>query len=696
MIHDSKCSDLSRWKDFFFACRSAVRTQAGLSVAEFILPLLILDRICFGTSQDEVLIREELLEVLSFDLSSCMGQEDHQKAADAVFTVIDTLRNWAEHATEERSKGRTSGSSINKSKRQVSIRTNQDSTPITSWPAEETIERIIDVLKTIPLVVQADAAAKIGMHARALLLLEMASRKQHVVHVFEKSIDEQRKDDTAPREQSGFQSGFQSLGTPSSDHIDLDLMKTVLSRLDDCETMAAVGKDHVLIDPLLQVRDSIRQREASGDFESALQDYERALQVQGAENRDPNLESGALQCLLELGRFESVINQVAGLKQRGATAVDEDLSGTTSFAVEAAWRLGRWQILSDLIESEDGKPRPTLSSNHTYHICSGKAMLGLQRKEVLTVATAIQNAREVLMQSLSSVARESYARSYSEIVRLQCLRELENAHDFLCQENYEYSGQLTLNEIAHSTSTEGWSWDGRLSLVASYCAASVISTRVALARLSGDPVLEGSLFLNSGKRARKNGLQTVAENYFSQAQAAFASMPQNEFARNSKLGNLVDATREQLAKMKHQSGESAVALKILGQASVQRVIDQMLHDMETPESLRKLAVKYERQRIGKLSGLAASVHDDDNALTDRFASRLLRLTQWMAEGGLKGGSEIMGRFRIIHKLAPNWEKGTCTSGRTRIDCRLPSFPLSLVYQVISILGNTLIPLCVRD
>jgi serine/threonine-protein kinase ATR len=652
MVLSANNSALSRWKDFFYSCRTAVRTPAGLKIAEFILPLLVLDRICFGTTQDEELIRQEFSEVLTFDpkLAVPMDDTDRQKAVNALFTVIDTLSYWAERETENRHKSsRNSGKSSSKGRRNLSTRGKGDTTSSASWPADETISRIEDVLSKISLKLQASAAANVGMKARALRLLEMAARKHAVEQVFESSGDSQKE--TIER------FGSRSWANPTSQTVNLDLMKNVLVALDDCETMTSIGDDSVLTNPSLQVRDSIRQKEAAGDFEGALQDYERLLQVERATNRDPKLERGALHCLLELGQFESVLNQVAGLTSREATKEAANPANTTSFAVEAAWRLGRWQTLSDLVETDlvAYKSSGEFSCYDTYQMCTGKAMLGLQRKEASTITSAIQSARETLMQRLSGVARESYSRSYSEIVRLQCLREIENANDVLCVE--ADAGSLTLDEVAHSTSHEGWAWDGRLDLSTSHGASSVISTRVALARLSGDPVLEGSLFLSIGKRARKNLLHTIAENFFSQAEAAFTSISPNEFSTNSKLGNLLDSIRVQVAKLKHEKGESAVALKMLGQEGVQRTFDQMLLDVENSESIMKLAVKYERQRIARMSGLVASVGDNDKTLSHRFASRLLRLTQWTVEGGLKGGSEIVGRFRVIHKLAPEWEKG---------------------------------------
>eukprot|EP00980_Cylindrotheca_fusiformis_P025541 scaffold14008_cov124-Cylindrotheca_fusiformis.AAC.9 len=631
---------------------TAVRTQAGLSMTEFIFPLLILDRLCFGSRGDEEAIRTECLAILSFDSSSSgsMNQSDYQRAVSSLFAVMETLAYWAEREIEDRFRSSGSNTKNNSRRRSTSNKVSEDVASEVTWLADKTVSRIEDLLTRIPLSVQAGAAARVGMHARALRLLEMEGRKQVVEEVFESNVDRQ-----LARNAPSVRTSSLNLSKPTVGHCsDVTLLKDILARLDDCDTMAAIGGDSFAINPVLQVRDSIRQKEASGDYEGALRDYERALQLQTGGNRDPSLEKGILQCLLELGQFESVLNQVGGLAHGFSEKRKKNISEINSFAVEAAWRLGRWDTLSALVEEEE-----TRSGMSSHQISIGKAMVGLQRKDKTIVASALKSSRAVIMDALSSGARESYSRSYSNIVQLHCIREMENAADILCLDHSE--SPLTLDEIAQSTSDGGWAWDGRLNLMTAQGASSVISTRVALARLCGEPALEGSLFFSVGKRARKRRLFSIAETFFSKAQAALTSIPAKEVSRNLKLGDLIDSTKVQVAKLKHESGESALALRILGQESVQATLHQMLGEMEDSEAIKRMAVDYERQRLGTLEISMASGQNDEKTLTDRFAKRLLRVTQWTVEGGLKGGSEITRRYRIIHKLAPEWEKGQSKS-----------------------------------
>lgn len=323
----------------------------------------------------------------------------------------------------------------------------------------------------------------------------------------------------------------------------------------------------------------------------------------------------------------------------------------SSFLFHVLFR--RWEALSELVDDKEDQDR-LYSPNgcDTYQVCIGNILLGLQKQEANVVVRAVHEAREGSLDSLSIVARENYTRSYPDIVRLHCLRELENAAELLLSER---NGTLsTLDEVANSNTSEGWEWDSRLNLATSKGSSSIISTRVALARIGAEPELQGSLFLSIGKQARKQRLYGIAENYLSQAESVLSASDINS-SPSSKLGHLLYSTRVQVAKLKHECGESTLALRILGQESVQSICDQMLLIIGDESKIRNMAVAYERNVLMK-TGIEVAT-DTDTKLSDRFVSRLLKSTQWMIEGGLTGGSAVVNRFRVIHVLAPSWEKG---------------------------------------
>lgn len=614
----------------------------GLRVAEFILPLLVLDRLCFGESQDRSVIIEELCNVFAFHpndntAATRLNQSERRKAVNTAFMIIETLQTWAEQETEE----------IQRYSRSLASSRcySNDATARGAWPADESTFQIHEMLAKIPLLLRAEAAASVGMYARALRLLEMAARDSVVDHIFNSTIEEQRG-----RSPKGKRISSRSLGQESVTGTNLIWMKDVLAELNDCDTMVAIDEDNRLLHPVERTMDSIRKNEASGNWEAALRDYERIQQLHSIKNNDAKIQLGSLRCLLELGQFESVINQVRGLSifellgSKEGHAPKEALA--KPFAVEAAWRLGRWSTLSELLHEEGASSpgtRQHLGPEGTYQMAQGEAMLAMQEKKSDTVGSAVGIARQAVMDSLSSLARESYSRAYPYIVRLHCLRELEDASDFLCLA--EGSNPVTFSELTESVSRDGWGWQKRLELVAPSNAATVINTRLALARLAEDSVLEGSLFLSVGKNARKKGLFNIAADSLAQAEAAFNAVPENR--KIEEVDNLLGMVKMQLAKLKHDAGESTSALKMLGEDDINHLVEL------NADTARSLILSQEAELFGN----DTTARPDDGTLVERFARRVLQSTQWMVEGGLKDGAEIISRFRLINKIAPTMEKG---------------------------------------
>jgi hypothetical protein len=145
----------------------------------------------------------------------------------------------------------------------------------------------------------------------------------------------------------------------------MNLTKEVLADLNDYETMSSIEDHTLLVDPSARIRGSIRQKEATGDWEGALQDYERAQQLDGPVNRNPLTQRGALRCMLKLGRLESVIGQVNGIMSPRSSSEDVDISNAIPIAVEASWRLGRWESLAELV---DVKGTSSIDSNGFHQV----------------------------------------------------------------------------------------------------------------------------------------------------------------------------------------------------------------------------------------------------------------------------------------------------------------------------------------
>ena len=616
MIHRAYENRKTQWTKLFHSCRTALRTNAGLGVADCLLPYLALDCLCFGSGHDRAMLRSEMRDVLSYDvngalLNETMALTDRRNAVSKVFGLVETMLLWIEPEADARFSRRLQSPSKDHDQA-----TQAASTGDSDWHRDESAMRIEDMMNELPLLLRGKAAFSVGMHANALRCLEMASRLTVAGKVFgvEKLTYHPNK-----------QSRSRAAGSCPKEAV--ALLKDVLASLNDYETIAALVDDNVWDTPKERTKDSIRQKEALHDWQGALHDYERAQQL---EVDDPSTRTGILKCLLELGHFDSVLHQVKCMKSVNDQDHTADLAGAVPVAVEAAWRLGRWEVLSNLVDVETSDfAKPDAS----YQVHLGKALLGLHRKQHKDALLSLTLARSAIMDGLGNVARESYSRSYGHVVKLQAIREIEDVANLLCSDEATYIGQYT--------NDSNLSWNRRLELVSSLGATSIMNTRLVLARISSDTAFEGSLFLQMGRRARKSGLFVAAANAFSQAEAAFRCVD------NNKAAKLKSTLQLQISKLKYESGESSVALRMLGQEDIE-TMGILSDDQLVTKSCKRV-----------LNTLGIADHGmDEKELLNIFVRSALQSTRWMADGGLKEGAEILARFRIIHRLAPNFEKGT--------------------------------------
>uniref|UniRef100_A0A6U2XGY7 non-specific serine/threonine protein kinase n=1 Tax=Entomoneis paludosa TaxID=265537 RepID=A0A6U2XGY7_9STRA len=593
----------SSWSHLFNACRTALRSAAGLTVAEFLLPLLVLDRLCFGDAAEEKDIVQEMEGALKLKKTKLLMQRgEGQKIVNAVFTIIDTFQYWLERDIEDRYKRRSS-------ERKVS------DDGVESWPQDESAMRIEDLLVQIPLELQATAAERVGMNSRSLRLLEMASRAKVSEGLFGGTLSAAQSD--RPRSGASMPAGTCTVEC-------VQLMKGVLSSLDDYETLTSLakGENSTQQPTSSKILDNIREQLAAGDFEDALQGYERGLQLRNDSVPRQVFHQGILRCLLELGQHQSVLNQVRGI----ISASSEKPGGNKllPYAIQAAWRLGDWTTLSKVASEAEGSDVSDLDGR--YNILLGQAILSIQKKDSTAAFRQIADCRSTVMERLAITGRDSYARSYEQIVRLRSLQELE---DF---------ARLGDRGIPSITTDVLDDWNRRLEIIAPESAVSLMNIRLAIARLANNRALEGKLFLNVGRRARKNGKFHIATTYFTKADDALdlQSCAMSDFSQ----------LQLERAKLKYHVGESSAALRLLDLGNF-----EAMARMESRESQVEAT-----RRVAAIVGIEANQMDERDA-ADVFVHAALKSIKWMVDDGLKAGQEILSGFRVIQRIAPKWEKG---------------------------------------
>ncbi|KAL7553491.1 hypothetical protein ACHAWF_016768 [Thalassiosira exigua] len=602
LIARSHANKRSVWGDFFHACRSAVRSQAGIGVAEFLFPLFILDTVCFGGKTDEDAVLDEFLLVLSFENSESnkgdclMTLREREKAANAVFTVMGVLRYWMEQEIEQRHH-----SSKGKSKRKNASKLDEG----TSWPAPESVKKIERFLGRIPLSLCAKAASEVGMRARALQFLEVEGRRR---------VASNGDNYNSTKDNSHFLHGT-----------DLQLTQSLLGQLNDFDTMVFVAQQNCQqTDFPKKLMSEAVEREMYEDWDGALQAYEQLLDSRLNINPDDSsltescAQKGLLRCLLKLGRLDSLLNQSYGISTKSG-AHESSLQIRDEFlpyAAEASWRLGNWSVLDNLVSELDCES--ALDPNARYQLSFGRTMNALHSKSREGVISGLRDSRESLMSSLSSAARDGYTRSVPYLEELHALREVE------CISSIFFADQPA-NVV---TSDQ---WRNRLEFLTPDITGSnaITNTRLTLLRMASEPSLEGTMWLGIGKVARKSGLYQVAQHSLTQANICFCKSVMSASARES-----IGIVQLQLAKLKHDTGESMSALKLIEDGIPASIF---LMDKNQLES-------YVARETASKSGEA-------------LARRILQATQWMAYDGLKSSLEIKDRYQTVLKLAPNWERG---------------------------------------
>ena len=487
------------------------------------------------------------------------------------------------------------------------------------------MKKIERLLKRIPLSLCALAASKVGMRARALQFLEMEGRSRALLNGED-----------------------QLLKSHFLDGIDLQLTQMLLGQLDDFDTMLYVAQKNHQTDLTKRLMEEAASREMYEDWDGAFQAYEQLLDSRLNKNQgQPNAavdatktsaQRGLLRCLLKLGRLDSVLNQAYGMSKQSAvhdgntTQVGAELLPS---ATEASWRLGKWSALDSLVNAlDDDDDVSALDANARYQLSFGRTMHSLHSRSNAKVISCLKDSRESIMSSLSSAARDGYSRSYPYLVQLHALREVESISSMFFGDPSKF--QQSFVDVVSSDQ-----WHDRLEFSTPDSTGSnpIMNTRLALSRMANEPTIEGLMWLDIGKVARKGGLYQVAEHSLTQATASFCmSLKRNAASDENSLSlsarESIGNVKLQVAKLKHDIGESMTAVKLIEDG--------------IPASIFLMD---EKQLKSYVSSNATA--ESGQAL----AQRILQATEWMSVDGIKSSSEIKDRYQTVLKLSPSWERG---------------------------------------
>ncbi len=189
---------------------------------------------------------------------------------------------------------------------------------------------------------------------------------------------------------------------------DLRFLQNIYAGMDECDGIQGIASIRSTT-PSLQ--EQIIDNESQGHWTDALTCYEQALH---SNPDDLEYQKGYLNCLRQLGRHLSTITHIEGIS---AQSPPEICKALIEYGAAAAWRLGNWHIVhnySNVAQSET-----------KFEVGLSRVLHALHNNDKESYKMNLEKTRLVVMNLLSSAARESYFRAHPFFVQLHMLQEIE-------------------------------------------------------------------------------------------------------------------------------------------------------------------------------------------------------------------------------------------------------------------------------
>lgn len=651
-------------RKIFWACQTTLPTCP--QIARFLLPYLIQNVLRSGKTDVYEELKREVLAVLNdYDrgvtIDDCMlpspevqpstmaranigekasGDDSsrHHQCSQTIFSTIEELNEWV-WSSEKKRRAQSSSASLQSagSARSVDIPSELD---------DQEKENLEEFLKDIPSRALSNAAFGIEAYARAIQYFEVYLRQQDYkppdgklryspwpVHLslisknafylqqLYKSVDEpdaliglatlrrlyEDQGHGSDENESRLENGFNLT----------DLMHQIV----DHEQLAQWEDALACYEQAIQ---EIQSALSSGAFFSSASQYNRRemLLPRGLladpqtdpELVKPELYSGMVGCLIQLGRLESALQHINGIVSQ-----EPEFVGTLfPYALECSWRLSRWELLSDLLSSE--KKSALLQSSNSISGGSGtgagtrlrgidgsqlkliRVLHSLHKGELDSFQRNLKDARLEVMGPLAAASAESYQRAYPLLHKLHFLHEVEQGFIYL---------QTVKGLEGLEQKTELWtrqsSWEARynsMPMSLKYRDPILALRRVLLQEANLKEEVS-HYWLLQAKLARKQGYMRTAASAVMHADAL-----ESQYALLEKAKLLVSQ-------------------------------DRMYEALQLLEPVDIDTAKIE-------------FNVEDRHYT---AKTLLLATNWMQESGLRQGKKVIERYEAVIKFDKKWEKG---------------------------------------
>ncbi|KAL4869315.1 hypothetical protein BDV12DRAFT_185211 [Aspergillus spectabilis] len=358
-------------KSVFGVCSRIIKGQ-DISIASFLLPFAVLNRVVGGTQTEKDDLQNELMNILAYPLPE-IGSEVHESillCSQSVFEVLDYLSRWVQGKKKQLHSLRSHG-------HHRASRENMRDILVDSYTSQ--VKAVESLLGFIPPQVISKRAVECKSFSRALFHWEQYIRQY------------------TNRLQVQQPAGLDSL---------YEHLQNIYSQIDEPDGIEGISTHlHVL-----DIDQQILEHRKAGRWATAQSWYELQLE------KDPdNIDAqwNLFTCLKESGQQDAILTRFEILKT--SSSVPRFLS----FAVEASWMTGKWEKMHDYLELCARK------TTADFNIGIGLALDAFRRGQRQQFAEIIDGLRLNVAKSLTTNAVTSLQSCHDSMLKLHALMEIE-------------------------------------------------------------------------------------------------------------------------------------------------------------------------------------------------------------------------------------------------------------------------------
>ncbi|KAJ4962511.1 hypothetical protein NE237_022450 [Protea cynaroides] len=584
----------------FNACRGIVRHD--MQTATYLLPYLVLNVVCHGIEEARHGITEEILCVLNAAASENSGAVFHgmiggqnEVCIQAVFTLLDNLGQWVDDVKQEIALSQSLQSSVSKQQAVKASGQTMDPSTISDQLLIQ-CNNVSELLGAIPKVTFAKASFRCQAYARSLMYFES--------HVRGKS----GSFNPAAERNGNFEDG------------DVSFLMEIYSGLDEPDGLS--GLAHLRKSSSLH--DQLLINKKAGNWAEVLTSCEQALRM---EPISAQRHSDVLNCLLNMCHLQAMVTHVDGLISR----IPQYKKTWCMQGVQAAWRLGRWDLMDEYLSGAEGEGLlcSSAESNASFDMDVAKILQAMMKKDQFSVAEKIAQSKQALLAPLAAAGMDSYMRAYPFAVKLHLLHELEDFHALLLNESF-LERAFNLDDLKFSKMVEGWDNRLRFTQPSLWAREPLLAFRRLVFGASGLSTHVGSSWLQYAKLCRSAGHYETAIRAILEAHTSGAP---NVHMEKAKL--LWDTRRSDGAIAELQQSLLNMPTDVVGSAAISSISSHSLLPLNQPS----------------VSTTQASSD------TEVVAKTLLLYSRWIHYTGQKQKEDVINLYTRVRELQPKWEKG---------------------------------------